>query len=113
MRRVYLLAFFFLVVFATATNKSHGQERSMVPGLRAGEKQINTANLEMDPPAFQSRRPLDGAALSRDAAELARLSSIVPGQIEQLKAGKFHKDLAEELKRIEKLAKHLRTEVAP
>ena len=113
MRRMCLLVLLLLAVFLTPTTNSNGQGRVLVPGLREGEKQISAANAALDPPAFQSRRPLDGAALSRDALELARLSSIVPGQIEELRAGKVHKDLADELKRIEKLAKHLRSEVSP
>lgn len=110
MRRIYLFVFLLSVLFLTPPANSNGQGRAMIPGLREGEKQMNAP---LDPPAFQAHRTIDGPALSQEAAELARLSSIVPGQIEELRAGKFHKDLTDELKRIEKLAKHLRTEVSP
>jgi hypothetical protein len=110
MRRVYLSACLLLVICLAAAIKLDGQGRSLIPGLHKGEQEIERG---VDPPAFQAKRQLDGQALSRDAAELARLSSIVPGQIEELKAGKLHRDLADELKRIEKLARHLRSEVSP
>ena len=109
MRRVYLLVFLFFVLLSS-TSDSHGQGRLPIPGLRDGDKQINA---ELDPSAYREHKTIDGAALSRDAAELARLSSIVPGHIEEFRGGKLHKDLADELKRIEKLAKHLRSEVSP
>jgi hypothetical protein len=37
----------------------------------------------------------------------------VPAQIEQVTKNQYPKDLTDNLKRIERLAKHLRTEVTP
>jgi hypothetical protein len=53
------------------------------------------------------------AALSEDADELARLAQTVPDDMKLLAEGKISKDLPEKLKRIEKLSKNLRKELAP
>lgn len=55
---------------------------------------------------------MDPTILRQEAEELARLSAGVPSQMGQVTDGKMPKDLADQLKRIEKLAKHLRTEIS-
>jgi hypothetical protein len=44
---------------------------------------------------------------------LAQLSGEIPSQVKLATQGQLPKDLPEKLKRIEKLAKHVRSEVAP
>jgi hypothetical protein len=51
--------------------------------------------------------------LKREAEELAQLSAGIPPRVNLVVEGQLPKDLADQLKRIEKLAKHLRSEVAP
>jgi len=55
---------------------------------------------------------VDPAKLQAEAAELSRLANLVPPQIDQVKKGQLPKDLSENLKRIEKLAKHLRSQLS-
>lgn len=63
-------------------------------------------------PMPQWEGPVDPTILRQEAEELARLSAGVPSQMGQVTDGKMPKDLADQLKRIEKLAKHLRTEIS-
>ena len=56
---------------------------------------------------------VDAAQLNRDAAELAELAETIRGQIDQVAKNELPKDLNNNLRRIEKLAKHLRSEVSP
>jgi len=64
--------------------------------------------------ATQTRKPsMDNLQLEREARELSDLAKSVPLDIEQVKQGLLPKDTVEKLKRIEKLAKHLRGELAP
>ena len=56
---------------------------------------------------------MDNLQLEREARELSDLAKSVPLDIEQVKKGLLPKDTVEKLKRIEKLAKHLRGELAP
>ena len=52
-------------------------------------------------------------AIHRDAQELSELESALQQQLQLLQKGMLHKDLAENLKKTEKLAKKLRQEVTP
>jgi hypothetical protein len=56
---------------------------------------------------------IDATALQREAKELLDLSQSVQPDIESLKRGLLSKDLTDKLKRIEKLSKRLRSEIAP
>jgi hypothetical protein len=54
----------------------------------------------------------DPAQLKRDADELAKLAITVPADVERAGSGVLPKDLKDKLKRIEKLSKRLRGELA-
>jgi hypothetical protein len=57
--------------------------------------------------------PPEPAQLKQEADELAQLAAWIPSQLGLMAQGQLPKDLAEKLKRIEKLAKHPRTEISP
>jgi len=59
------------------------------------------------------RKSVDPEKLSQEAVELAKLSAAIPAEIDRVNQGQIPKDLAERVKRIEKLAKQLRTEILP
>jgi hypothetical protein len=80
------------------------------PGLREAEKQRNKP---LEPPVEMKRKPPEPALLKQEADELALLSSGIPADVGLVVRGQLPKDLAEKLKRIEKLAKHLRNEISP
>lgn len=79
------------------------------PGLHEAEKQTNKP---LEPPLTQKFGPLDPAQLKQEAEELAQLSAGVPADLSLVAKGQLPKDLADKLKRIEKLAKHLRNELS-
>ena len=56
---------------------------------------------------------VDPVQLQREAKELLGLSQSVQPDMESVSHGLLPKDTAEKLKRIEKLAKHLRAEITP
>ncbi|MGO9125125.1 MAG: hypothetical protein ACLP6G_09570 [Terriglobales bacterium] len=67
-------------------------------------------------PPYPGRVPaprVDPAALQREAKELLELSQSLQHDVESLSRGLFPKDVTDKLKRIEKLSKRLRSEVAP
>lgn len=57
-------------------------------------------------------RPVNPQALVREADELATLAASVQPDVHNLSRGILAKDLAQKLKQIEKLSKHLRSELA-
>jgi len=57
------------------------------------------------------KRTVDVRQLKSEARELTAMSQLLPDQMEQIGNGKLPKDLIENLKKIEKLAKRIRSEV--
>jgi hypothetical protein len=64
-------------------------------------------------PSAQPTNKVDPAQLEREAKELLDLSQSLQADIESLNHGLHPKDTLEKLKRIQKVAKHLRGEIAP
>ncbi len=86
-----------------------GQTRPIPPGMKEGESKIN--NQQTDPPAKPRRVAPDPAKMRAEAAELRELADAMPGAMDQLSKGVMAKDLADNLKKIEKLAKQLHSQV--
>ncbi len=95
--------------FALTTVIANAQHRPTYPHPPAPAQPQAPAHT-----ATQTRKPnIDNLQLEREARELSDLAKSVPLDIEQVKQGLLPKDTVEKLKRIEKLAKHLRGELAP
>lgn len=110
MRNPLVLSTVLVVYLMSSPSRDYGQAKPIPPGLHEGQKQINAP---IEPPAKFKRKPTDPVLLKKEAEELAKLSAGVPSQLDQVSQGKISKDLSDQLKRIEKLAKHLRSEIAP
>ena len=64
------------------------------------------------PPETQTRR-IDLAQLQKEADDLARTAQTIPSDVASARKGMLPKDVIEKLKQIEKLSKHLRSELNP
>ena len=95
-----------LCVLPTTTGK---QAHPSPPGLRDAQTQ---SNKPLEPPLEAKPKPLDLTKLKQEADELAQLSATVPSDVGFVAHGQLPKGLADKLKRIEKLAKHLRSEIS-
>ena len=60
---------------------------------------------------MNQRPAIDLAKLKHNADELAAIAQTVPQEINQTTKGMLPKDLSDKLKRIEKLAKELRSQI--
>ena len=107
MRRLPLL---FCVSFAFSLSASPQSIHPRPPGLVEGQKQIEKP---LEPPMEMRNRQIKVEQVKQEAEELRRLADGVPAQIQQVTNNQPPKDLSDNLKRIEKLAKHLRSEVTP
>ena len=58
------------------------------------------------------KKHFDAVQVQREARELSDLARSIPLDVEHVNKGLMPKDIVEKLKRIEKLSKQLRTEVA-
>jgi hypothetical protein len=63
-------------------------------------------------PQSGGRRMVDVIQLKNEAKELTNLSNALPAQMEQIGNGRLPKELIDTLKKIEKLAKHIRGEIS-
>jgi hypothetical protein len=89
-----------------------GQQEVTPPTIREAEKARSP--IDESPPVFaRAYRTPDPAQLRSEADELSELAKSVPSQVAQASRGRLPKDLNERLKRIEKLAKKLRRDLAP
>jgi len=75
----------------------------------------STANsgFHVETPQVQGGRSINPAKLRADAAELQSLIGTVQAQVDQVAKGMIPKDASDNLRKIEKLAKHLRSEINP
>jgi hypothetical protein len=110
MRKPFLTSVLLAASLASFPAKESGQRvRPIPPGVREADKQTNKP---LDPPLRPAPAVADAVKLKREAEELAQLSAGIPLQVNLVTEGQLPKDLSDQLKRIEKLAKHLRSEVA-
>jgi hypothetical protein len=73
-------------------------------------------SLDAQPPkVYSPTAPLrvDIEQLQREADTLARTAQTIPSDVASIRKGMLPKDAIEKLKQIEKLSKHLRTELTP
>ena len=96
-----------LLMAALIGSFSMAQSRFPVPPESA-DKSPTTSTKDNSP-----RVRTDPLQLEREARELEELSQTIPADIAQANHGLLPKDTLEKLKRIEKLAKHLRSELNP
>jgi hypothetical protein len=104
------LAMMFLVLSTSAPVAQSG--RPVPPGLHQAQKAEDQAQQNEVPPQTQRLRP-DPAKMKGDADELALLAQSIPQDVENTAKGILPKDLNAKLKKIEKLAKQLRSQLTP
>ncbi len=63
-------------------------------------------------PPSQVHTQIDRAQVKRDAEDLARIAQSIPAEVAGAEKGTVSKDLNENLKKIQKLCKRLRSELA-
>jgi hypothetical protein len=73
----------------------------------------DTATVESVQPQLSPRAHLDAAQLQQEAQELSSLAQDLTLDIDAVNRGLLPKDTVSKLKRVEKLAKRLRKEIAP
>jgi len=104
---------FLILLFAIQFSSSavQAQSRPIPPGMRkADQAEVQS---ERDTPSPTPHRTIDLNRVKRDAEELAALAQSVPPDVDQTVKGILPRDLGAKLKRIEKLAKQLRSQLSP
>jgi len=101
----YVLLFLALALFTTLATP---QARNNYP--KPPEAQNSTAP---NPSPAAPSRHIDLTQLQRDADDLARTAQTIPTDVASVRKGMLPKDVIAKLKQIEKLSKHLRSELVP
>jgi len=71
------------------------------------------ANQPLEAPSKPSPRQINIDQVNAEAQELRTLADGLPSQMDQVTKGQLPKDLGDNLKKIERLAKHLHSEIVP
>jgi hypothetical protein len=85
-------------------------QHSKPAGITAGD---TLANQQIEPPMKAGPRQINIDQVNSETQELRRLADALPAQMDQVTKGQLPKDLGDNLKKIEKLAKHLHGEIIP
>jgi len=102
----------FLIALSISTSLAAAQGRPYPPSLRQAE-QADAQSQNNVPPPLNQRPGVNLAKIKQNADELAALAQSVPSEVDQTAKGMLPKDLSDKLKRIEKLAKQLRSQITP
>jgi hypothetical protein len=81
------------------------------PTETPGKLEIAKHPLVLERPVGPAAQSLDLAKLHAEADELVKLAQSVTTDVNQVVQGKLPKDMADNLRRIEKLSKHIRGEL--
>ncbi len=93
-----------------ASVEASGQHRPTYPHP---PQAADTATVESVQPQPSQRAHLDPAQLQQEVQELSSLAQDLAQDIDAVNRGLLPKDTVSKLKRVEKLAKRLRKEIAP
>lgn len=99
-----------LLICPVVVGMASGQTKPGPPGLQAARQYESTHPLEAPQAPV---RKIDLDQLQQEADELSALAQTIPADVKSVTQGVLSKDLLDKLKRIEKLSKHLRSEVSP
>jgi hypothetical protein len=97
-----------LLLFPIATSPQAGHAKP--PGITTAD---TMSNQPLEPPAKPGPRQINIDQVNSETQELRRLADGLPAQMDQVTKGQLPKDLSDNLKRIEKLAKQLRSQIVP
>jgi len=104
------LLLLFLLLFLSAARAQ--AQQPIPPGIRHADQTEDQTQKDIPPPIVL-RSHLDVAKARREAEELSKIAQTIPSDFDQIAKGVLPKDVIEKLKQIEKLSKHLRSEINP
>ena len=106
------IALFPSTLHAPVGSDVEGQSHPIPPGVRQADQTEDQTQKNIPPP-LNERPKANPQKLKADADELSALAQSIPAAMDQTTKGAIPKDLTTKLKRIEKLAKELRSQLNP
>lgn len=83
------------------------------PSMPTPPQSLDQSNAAKPPSEPPFTRHIDMAHVQEEAAALARTAQTIPADVASVRQGLLPKDVVQKLKQIEKLSKHLRSELSP
>jgi hypothetical protein len=102
----------FALLLSASMAFAQGRSMRVPPGIRQADQTEAQTDKNVPGPIHQHAN-IDATKLKRDADDLASLAQSIPTDVDATTRGMLPKDLEQKLKRIEKLAKHLRSALTP
>ena len=99
------------LLFAPLTLGQEPRPTAIPPGVMQAGQAETKAERDIPPPTQGAKRTLDLGKLQQDANQLSTLAQTIPSDVADIRKGMLPKDLSLKLKQIEKLSKHLRSEL--
>lgn len=111
MRPVIFSVAFFVCLSLTA----HAQMKDVyIPGTPPPPAPMDPEHGQASPDSPKlPQHHIDLVKLQQEADDLARTAQMIPADVASVSKGTMPKDVLDKLKRIEKLSKHLRSELNP
>jgi len=109
--KLTLLAVLFTLTLSICSASFSASQSPISRGIDQAEHAEEQSERNIPPPVAP-RRAVDLDKLKRDAGELAALAQSVPPDVDQVAKGTLPKDLSDKLKRIQKLAKQLQSQIS-
>jgi len=107
------ISLWLLIFLALPLSAAAQVNRQLPPGQVQAGRTINDQSQSIEPPMEMRNKRFDVQAVKQEADELRALADALPAEINQVANNQLPKDLSDNLKKIERLAKHLRSEVVP
>jgi hypothetical protein len=110
---VIRLAFLSIILVAFVV-PAHAQMKDVyVPGVPPPPPSMDPDHAKPSPDQQKLQVRIDLVKLQQEADDLARTAQTISADVAGVRGGTLPKDMIEKLKRIEKLSKHLRSELNP
>jgi len=100
-----------LCVLSTAAFQAVPRQESYPPGMSPPPAPMNPDNAKQTPDEPRLVRHIDLVQLQKEADDLARAAQSIPSDVASVRRGELPKDVIQKLRQIEKLSKHLRSEL--
>jgi hypothetical protein len=99
-----------IVLFLAASVAAPAQSAPIRPGIRQADQAEAQTEKSLPPPRGGGTK-IDLAKVGQEAEELAKIAQTIPPDVASIQNGMLPKDVLQKLKQIEKLSKHLRSEL--
>jgi hypothetical protein len=111
MRRTFVRAFFGSILGIVLILASGSSAQKRVTHYPQPPTPSMPGDIDTTPKPQSPRARMNIVEMERESKELSQLAGSIPGDVDLLKKGLLPKDVIDKLKRIEKLSKHLRSEI--